>query len=458
MPSSKSNNVSFMKAEPLPLGLRNVLAVSDTHICYSVTSKKNLLRVIDTLSGEKVILRGHESAVLDLQFSPADGSVLCSVDDAGGAGFDGKPHCIVWRKQGGCDWQTHASLLLPATQVVPHPQSPLVWALCDGVRVGVVDCAQGSQLTAGSYEALPLNVRLEGSQGKITDVAFSPSGTRLLVVVQPLPGGGPSLLRTYALGSSSGGGSGGMQLLGQFRPDGYVGAARWVGGYVFALSERPSVGGGQEGVIEVWGVEETSSSVPVRVQTVSITLPPFSSSQNLTNSTQGASPLYDLSLTCEPRRGRYLVLASRRAQLVAVFAVAQEGQEGQGGQGGQGPPLYHVTCLDLRAPVVSLDASTILGQEHHSAEAGEHLELSCYQEAASEGQASVQQYHVLVGQLFCAKAYAAAYQQWRNAGSPAAPAAAPTSTSIPAPISAPTSTSASASAPQRVPSPRPPAP
>mmetsp|Transcript_29623 Transcript_29623/g.65673 ORF Transcript_29623/g.65673 Transcript_29623/m.65673 type:complete len:297 (-) Transcript_29623:17-907(-) len=209
MPSSKSNNVSFMKAEPLPLGLRNVLAVSDTHICYSVTSKKNLLRVIDTLSGEKVILRGHESAVLDLQFSPADGSVLCSVDDAGGAGFDGKPHCIVWRKQGGCDWQTHASLLLPATQVVPHPQSPLVWALCDGVRVGVVDCAQGSQLTAGSYEALPLNVRLEGSQGKITDVAFSPSGTRLLVVVQPLPGGGPSLLRTYALGSSSGGGSGG---------------------------------------------------------------------------------------------------------------------------------------------------------------------------------------------------------------------------------------------------------
>lgn len=73
-PPVKSNNVSFMKPEQLPLDCRSILAVGKSHICYSVTQKKNLLRLIDTSTGEKVILRGHESAVLDLRFSPADSS------------------------------------------------------------------------------------------------------------------------------------------------------------------------------------------------------------------------------------------------------------------------------------------------------------------------------------------------------------------------------------------------
>jgi hypothetical protein len=53
-----------------------------------------------------------------------------------------------------------------------------------------------------------------------------------------------------------------------------------------------------------------------------------------------------------------------------------------------------VTLLNLKAPVVSFDVTTILGREHHSAEEGEHIELSCFQEEAAD-QASIQQYHVL---------------------------------------------------------------
>jgi hypothetical protein len=125
-PPVKSNNVSFMKPEQLPLDCRSILAVGKSHICYSVTQKKNLLRLIDTSSGEKVILRGHESAVLDLRFSPADSNsrCLCSVDagsnDGPAAGYassssshvDSKPHTIVWEKQELGDWKMIVELPL----------------------------------------------------------------------------------------------------------------------------------------------------------------------------------------------------------------------------------------------------------------------------------------------------------------------------------------------------------
>jgi len=125
-PPVKSNNVSFMKPEQLPLDCRSILAVGKSHICYSVTQKKNLLRLIDTCSGEKVILRGHESAVLDLRFSPADSRCLCSVDagsnDGAAAGYassssshvDSKPHTIVWEKQELGDWKMIVELPLKA--------------------------------------------------------------------------------------------------------------------------------------------------------------------------------------------------------------------------------------------------------------------------------------------------------------------------------------------------------
>ena len=41
--------------------------------------------------------------------------------------------------------------------------------------------------------------------------------------------------------------------------------------------------------------------------------------------------------------------------------------------------MPQVTYLALKAPVISIDVTTILGREHHSAEEGEHLEMSCYQ-------------------------------------------------------------------------------
>lgn len=161
MPASKSNNVSFMKVEDLPLQCRNILAVSETHICYSVTQKKNLLRIIDTQVGEKVILRGHENAVLDLRFALADSGLLCSVDNGE---VSGKAHTIVWKKQEQQgDWKVIAELPLAAVLVRPHPVKADLWLIASSTAVGIFSAAANASLAtaAQNYQALPYHLILD---------------------------------------------------------------------------------------------------------------------------------------------------------------------------------------------------------------------------------------------------------------------------------------------------------
>lgn len=154
--------MSFMKVEDLPLDCRNVLAVSETHICYSVTQKKNLLRVIDTQLGEKVILRGHEHSVHDLRFAATDSAVLCSVDSGEGS----KAHTIVWKKQEQGDWKIHAELSLRATTVRPHPVQADLWLVACPSSLGIFSARANPSLAvaAGSYEALPLHLVLADNE------------------------------------------------------------------------------------------------------------------------------------------------------------------------------------------------------------------------------------------------------------------------------------------------------
>ena len=53
-----------MKVEDIVPNCKNLLTVNDSYICYSVTSKKNLLRLINTVNGEKIILRGNFLLIL----------------------------------------------------------------------------------------------------------------------------------------------------------------------------------------------------------------------------------------------------------------------------------------------------------------------------------------------------------------------------------------------------------
>ena len=158
LPESKSNNVSFMKVELLPRDCRNLLAVSSAFICYSVTQRRNLLRIIDTQTGDKVILRGHESAVLDLSFATHDTGLLCSV--AGGEEASSKPHTIVWHRHAQGDWKIFAELPICATLVRAHPVDAHQWLIAAGRRVGVFSSQRSAAHPVNSYASLPLHALL----------------------------------------------------------------------------------------------------------------------------------------------------------------------------------------------------------------------------------------------------------------------------------------------------------
>ena len=130
IPEFKCNTVSYIKAEPVTGSCRNVLAVSESFICYSV--RKNLLRVIDTVSSEKALLRGHDHPILDIKFSAVDSSILCSVDDTPGddASVEGSK-TIIWNlsNSSGLTSRILAQFPLGANIVQAHPEFSQVWAV-----------------------------------------------------------------------------------------------------------------------------------------------------------------------------------------------------------------------------------------------------------------------------------------------------------------------------------------
>ena len=186
-------------------------------------------------------------------------------------------------------------------------------------------------------------------------------------------------------------------------------AVRWAGNFVISASGRGAVASSVDYGLTVWhcAAEDGNSNAGLRnVQTVTVQLPRSAQGQD---SSCLLNPLLDCALSLETltqqKQQRYLMLTSRRSNFVACLAVNPGVVAGAGARL-VGQPLYHITCLNLRAPVISVGATTVLGKVHHSAEEGEHLEASCYQESAADaGQASIQQYHVLFAQLFDFAAY-----------------------------------------------------
>ncbi len=159
VPPSKSNNVSFMKIEELNKNCRNILAVSESYICYSVTQKRNVLRVIDTITGEKAILRSHDSAILDLKISPVDSATFCSVDN----GSSATSHVVVWKavNEKKVEFSPYATLPIPATIVVAHPSQSSIWAISDKRNLAVFSATRIQEDKPSSYDQLPSHATVD---------------------------------------------------------------------------------------------------------------------------------------------------------------------------------------------------------------------------------------------------------------------------------------------------------
>ena len=185
LPSVRCNDVSFMKIEELDENCRNILAVANTYICYSVTSKRNLLRLIDSLTGEKGILRAHEANIADIQVSPVDHSYFGSVDSVESTSFS---HTFIWKRGAkNIDFTQAASLPMKANLIRAHPEQATVWAVCDGKQFSVFNIDKIP--SNPSYSSFSMNYNADDDS--ITGTFRSLHDLRLLLFlsfqIYPLP-------------------------------------------------------------------------------------------------------------------------------------------------------------------------------------------------------------------------------------------------------------------------------
>lgn len=406
VPESKSNNVSFMKVEDLDVNCRNLLLTSDSYVCYSVTQKKNLLRVIDTITGEKTILRGHEGAILDLHLSPVDHNSFCSVDNtSSGAG----PHSIIWKKAAeGFAFNPVASFALRASCVVAHPLLPYIWCAAEKSELAVFSSNKGSSNQTASMDQVGLHYKFD--TGVITGVCFTPDGNHLLVSVQVSEG--QSYLQVLRLGPCWGPEASLTDhqystitpVLADYRAllkmDNIVSMTA-LAKVAVIVSQTDSIEGAGQGqevicyeikVFDYSAIIAGGTTTPKMVQSILLSLPLHRSKLSTASSSLKNRDL-EVALSVEPKKGRYMVLTSRRSPYLAVLGLLPADADASVAS------IFHVTLLNLRAPIISHSISTILGREHHSYVEDEYMEISAYQEEAAE-QASIQQYHIHIQYLF----------------------------------------------------------
>ena len=394
-PEPMCNTVSFMKTEALNPQCRNVVAVSESYICYTV--KKTKLRAIHTESSKLALFQGHDFPLVDLKFSQVDRSFLCSVDDSTGAEhlFPVAPRVII--RQLKFDLELTSTVLaqfsISATMVHPHPKIAHVFAIAKGNRVGVVS---GIQKTVGtdSWDGLTLNTIMPAN---ITDISFSTDGTKL-VVVTAANGQSDVVIITLPGMEQLSLGEGKLVKSEQRRlhaetvwsdilsviclPCGILTASR-----VASVSES-AIKGVRTIQLQLLSTDSTTGYMDI-IQSIKVTIPVHSSA-SIDESNN------DIKLAFKKRVGDgtdFVTLCHRSSHILACIAVDVRRRQ---------LPLCHLTFFDLKWPVFSLDSTIISGRNYYSNEEVDHLEIACYQ--VQDSKHGVHQYHFNCSSLYSIEA------------------------------------------------------
>ena len=160
MPEAKCNTVSFTKTEAVHPDCRHTIAVSEKYISYII--KGTLLRVISTVDSSKVLLRGHESHIMDAKFETDSGDWLCTVD----AGTIADKHIFVWHIDNEnsvpneLSFKLQFGYKLKSTFVIPRPANSAQWVVGYKNSIGLLDSISiqnANDLNCTTYSDLKYN-------------------------------------------------------------------------------------------------------------------------------------------------------------------------------------------------------------------------------------------------------------------------------------------------------------
>ena len=384
-PEPMCNTVSIIKLEALNPHSRNLVAVSESYICYPV--KKVKLRAIHTESSKLGLFQGHSYPIVDLKFSAVDRTYLCSICDNVGdeLSFPGTP-CVIIRQlkfDDELDSVILAQFNMPASIVQSHPKIADVFAIAHGKHIAVISGSQRSR--TDSYETLPLHLLLPAN---ITDISFSTDGTKLIVVTS-LNGQSDISIITLPSASELCVGEGVLMKIDQRRlhaetswseilsviclPCGILTASR----ATTVSNSSPNSATSVTVQLQLLSMVSRSGYLDI-IQSVKVTLPipPNASTEKSNN---------DIKLAYKSRNEKdinFVVLCHRSSHILACVAVDVRRTL---------LPLCHLTFFDLKFPVFSLDTAHIAGRNYYSSDEVDHLEIGCYQ--IMNGKHAVQQYH-----------------------------------------------------------------
>ena len=385
-PEPMCNTVCFLKSEELNPKCRNLLAVSNSYICYIV--KKSKLRVIHTESSKMALLQGHEFPILDLKFSKADCRVLCSIDDNPTDDVAGSctARIIIWRLDYSEEVTSKilAQFAFGAAVVQPHPLIADVWAVAKGHNVGIISGSLESGEMLKSYEELSLHATVTGS---VTDLSFSSDG-KFLVVTTTI--GSTSNIVAYILPP--------VEFLamgkGKLIPQSQMINPAASESEIYAITCLPC---GFLTASKIASSSKSNCSIQLTllsadvgdnflhpIQSITVTLPVHSAANSLKESSN------DIKLAFKntgETSVNLVVLCHRLSNVLVCFAVDPSRALTKRKQ----LPLCHATFFDLKWPVFSLDTTTIEGRNYYSDDEVEHFEVACYQ--VQDSKHAVHQYH-----------------------------------------------------------------
>jgi hypothetical protein len=383
-PEPMCNTVCFLKSEDLNPKCRNLLAVSNSYICYIV--KKSKLRVIHTESSKMALLQGHEFPILDLKFSKADCRVLCSIDDTDDVAASLTARIIMWRLDYSEEVTSKilAQFSFGAAVVQPHPLIAEVWAVAKGSNVGIISGSLESGEMLKSYGELSLNATVAGT---VTDLSFSSDGKVLVVTTTT---GTTSNIVAFILPPVEflALGKGKLipksQLTNPATSDSEIYAITCLPCGFLTASKIASTSASNRSIQLNLLSADIGDSFLHPIQSITVTLPVHSAANSLEESSN------DIKLAFKntgESSVNLVVLCHRLSNVLVCFAVDPSRALTKRKQ----QPLCHATFFDLKWPVFSLDTTTIEGRNYYSDDEVEHLEVACYQ--VQDSKHAVHQYH-----------------------------------------------------------------
>ena len=366
-PDSKMNTVAFMKPCELHPKVRNAASAGDKYISYPL--KKNFIRIIESESTQKSLLRGHQATVLDVRFSKVESSILCSVDE--GKDLDAKKASVFIWEMTETETELKSAVLreynVPACIIEPSPVDGHCFAIASDTEFGLIHGLNDKEdCTVSRYE----DIRTYGdvsALGTINDISFSSDGRKLAVALTPSGEQHPSVL-VWVLDALSNSlslseGSSKLSLLGDMRIPSFGSNPALAVCFISVNSMVTVVDNPEEEhtALSVWDATSLGS-INISKQQVQI---PFDLSRNYCGSavvTQEYQPslLYSLNMVegtaiaeKEKEKERFLVLGSRKSSHLACFACSACDD----------PRLEHyishAVMADVKVPMQSIGCSIV---------------------------------------------------------------------------------------------------